>query len=40
MPIGREIFMAISFALTYLSPEQARMLNNYPADYLLVAATP
>jgi len=36
MLIGKEIFMEISFALTYLSTEQAlRMLNNHPADYLL-----
>jgi len=36
MLIGKEIFMEISFALTYLSPEQAvRMLNKHPADYLL-----
>jgi uncharacterized protein len=36
MLIGREIFMEISFALAYLSPEQAtRMLNSHPADYLL-----
>ena len=36
MLIGKEIFMEISFALTYLSPEQAaRMLNAHPADYLL-----
>ncbi len=34
--IGKEIFIEISFALTYLSPEQSvRMLNNHPADYLL-----
>lgn len=34
--IGKEIFMEISFALSYLPPEQsARMLNNHPADYLL-----
>jgi uncharacterized protein len=36
MLIGKEIFMEISFALAYLSPEQAtRMLNAHPADYLL-----
>jgi len=36
MLIGKEIFMEISFALTYLPPEQAaRMLNAHPADYLL-----
>jgi predicted TIM-barrel fold metal-dependent hydrolase len=36
MLIGREIFMEISFALSYLSPEQAvRMLNNHPTDFLL-----
>ncbi|MBU0663515.1 MAG: amidohydrolase family protein [Proteobacteria bacterium] len=34
--IGKEIFMEISFALTYLSPEQSvRMLNSHPSDYLL-----
>ena len=34
--IGKEIFMEISFALTYLSSEQAvRMLNNHPANCLL-----
>jgi hypothetical protein len=36
MLIGKEIFMEISFALTYLPPEQAaRMLKAHPADYLL-----
>jgi len=36
MLIGKEIYMEISFALTYLSSEQAaRMLNNHPANYLL-----
>ena len=36
MLIGKEIFMEISFALTYLSSEQAvRMLNNHPANCLL-----
>jgi uncharacterized protein len=36
MLLGQEIFMEISFALTYLTPEQAvRMLNKHPADYLL-----
>lgn len=39
MLIGREIFIAISFALTYLSLEQAvRMLTNHPADYLLIGS--
>lgn len=34
--IGKDIFMEISFALTYLSSEQAlRMFNNHPADHLL-----
>ncbi|MDD3815704.1 MAG: TatD family hydrolase [Desulfocapsaceae bacterium] len=34
--IGQEIYMEISFALSYLPAEQsARMLNNHPADYLL-----
>lgn len=37
MLIGREIFIAISFALTYLSLEQAvRILTNHPAEYLLL----
>lgn len=36
MLIGKKIFMEISFALAYLSLEQAaRMLNEHPADYLL-----
>lgn len=36
MLIGRDIFMEISFALQYLSREQAqRMLHNHPAEYLL-----
>jgi predicted TIM-barrel fold metal-dependent hydrolase len=36
MLLGQEIFMEISFALTYLTPEQAvRMLSKHPADYLL-----
>ncbi len=36
MLLGQEIFMEISFALSYLTPEQAvRMLNKHPADYLL-----
>ncbi|MBW6520863.1 MAG: amidohydrolase family protein [Desulfoarculaceae bacterium] len=34
--IGKEIFMEISFSLTYLPAEQAvRMLNKHPIDYLL-----
>ena len=34
--IGREIFMEISFALQYLTKEQARrMLNNHPPEHLL-----
>ncbi|MFH2122147.1 MAG: amidohydrolase family protein [Pseudomonadota bacterium] len=34
--IGQEIFMEISFALSYLPAEQSiRMLNNHPSDYLL-----
>lgn len=34
--IGREIYMEISFALQYLSREQAiRMLNSHPPEYLL-----
>lgn len=36
MLLGQEIFMEISFALTYLTPDRAaRMLNKHPADYLL-----
>ncbi len=34
--IGREIFMEISFALQYLSPEKAKqMLTSHPPEYLL-----